>query len=228
MLNKNKPSFEDCYPIISSEINKKKYKWTLTSLSWLGWEDISQIILIHINDKWAQYDQSKPLQPWLSAIISNQIKNIVRNNYSNYTRPCLRCKAAEPSDGCKIYNAQCSTCPSFAVWERRRKPAYDVKLPVSIESHINEIHRISEGPSTLERNIESVHKKMKEILKPLEFKVYEGLFLNNESEDKLAKRLGYISNEKNRSPGYKQLKNIKKTIIIKIKKCIANEELDIY
>lgn len=228
MISKKELSFEDCYDIIKVEINKKKYKWTLNSISWLGWEDISQIILIHIYEKWPQYNQSKPLQPWLGAIISNQIKNIIRNNYSNYTRPCLKCKAAEPGDGCKIYEAQCSTCPLFSIWEKRRKSAYDVKLPVSIENHINEIHQISEIPYTLERNIESVHKKMREVLKPSEFKVYEGLFISNETEEKLAKRLGYISNEKNRAPGYKQLKNIKKMIIAKVKKCIVEEELDIY
>ena len=69
---------------------------------------------------------------------------------------------------------------------------------------------------------------MKKILKPIEYKVYKGLFIDNESEEILAKRLGYISNEKNRIPGYKQIKNIKKSIIIKAKKCILNEEVDIY
>jgi hypothetical protein len=227
-MTKKKLSFEDCYDIIIKEINKKKYKWTLSSLSWLGWEDISQIILIHVNEKWHQYNQSKQLQPWLSAIISNQIKNIVRNNYSNYTRPCLKCKAAEPGDGCKIYETQCSACPSFAVWEKRRKPAYNVKIPVSMEGHTNEVHDIPEELFTLERNIQSVHEKMKEILKPFEYKVYKGLFIDKDSEEVLAKKLGYISNEKNRPPGYKQLKNIKKIIITKVKKCLANEELDIY
>jgi len=227
-MTKKLLTFEDCYDTISREINKKKYKWTLSSLSWLGWEDISQILLIHINEKWPQYNQNKPLCPWLSAIISNQIKNIVRNNYSNFTRPCLKCKAAEPNDGCKIYETQCAGCPVFAIWEKRRKPAYNVKVPVSIESHTNEVYNMSETQFTLERNVESIHRKMREILKPLEYKVYEGLFIKNETEESLAKRLGYISNEKNRTPGYKQLKNIRKVIIAKAKRCLANEELDIY
>jgi hypothetical protein len=228
MKSNQKISFEDCYDVISREINKKKFKWTLNSLSWLSWEDVAQIILIHINDKWAQYDTSKPLQPWLSAIISNQIKNIIRNNYSNYTRPCLKCKASEASDGCKIYQTQCSDCPLYAEWEKRRKPAYNVKIPVSIENHVNEIQEISEEGYGLERNIQEIHRKMKEILKPIEYKIYEGIFINNEPEEHLAKRLGYISNEKNRTPGYKQIKNIRKAIIIKAKKCIAEEQVDIY
>lgn len=227
-MNKKKLSFEDCYDIISREVSKKKYKWTLSSLSWLGWEDISQIILIHINEKWPQYNQSKPLQPWLSVIISNQIRNIIRNNYSNYTRPCLKCKAAEPSDGCKIYATQCTDCPLFAVWQKRKKSAYDVKIPVSIENHTNEVLGISVDSQTLERNILAVHRKMKEILKPIEYMIYESLFIKNESEEVLAKKLGYISNEKNRTPGYKQIKNIRKIIISKARKCLSGEELDIF
>jgi len=227
---KNSPilSFEDSYAIISKEISKKRYKWTLNSLNWLGWEDVSQIILLHIYEKWHLYNQDKPLQPWLGAIISNQIKNIIRNNYSNYTRPCLKCKAAEVNDSCKIYKNECSNCPLFAEWEKRRKSAYDVKIPVSIENHSNEVYEISEDSHGFERNVREMHAKMKKILKPIEYKVYKGLFIDNESEEILAKRLGYISNEKNRIPGYKQIKNIKKSIIIKAKKCIFNEEVDIY
>lgn len=225
---KNKLSFEDCYETISKEINKKKYKWTLDSISWMNWDDISQIILIHINEKWHLYDQKKPLQPWLSAIISNQIKNIIRNNYSNYTKPCLKCKAAEPTDGCKIYTTQCSTCPAFADWEKRKKSAYDVKIPVSMENHSNEVYEMTEESINLERNVKLVHSKMKEILKPIEYKIYKALIINNEKEEDVAKKLGYISNEKNRAPGYKQIKNIKKIIMLKVKKCIQQGELDIY
>ena len=39
--------------------------------------------------------------------------------------------------------------------------------------------------------------------------------------------MGYKTNEKNRSPGYKQLKNIKKTIIEKVKKVLSENDIDI-
>ena len=42
-------TFEDAYPVIKSEIEKKKHKWTLTSLAWISYEDVSQIILLHIS-----------------------------------------------------------------------------------------------------------------------------------------------------------------------------------
>ena len=54
---------------------------------------------------------------------------------------------------------------------------------------------------------------MKQVLKPSEYKVYESLYILHEDEDKIAKKLGYISNEKGRSPGYKQLKNFLLNII---------------
>ena len=100
LTKKTKLKFEDCIDVISEEISKRKNKWTLTSISWMDFEDISQIVTIHIFKKWSLYDQSKPLLPWLNRIISNQLKNLIRNNYSNYCKPCLRCAAAEPDSSC--------------------------------------------------------------------------------------------------------------------------------
>ncbi len=77
---KPKKEFENCIEIIDQEISKRKNKWTLTSISWMDFDDISQILKIHIFKKWHLYDQNKPLSPWLNRIISNQLKNLIRNN----------------------------------------------------------------------------------------------------------------------------------------------------
>ena len=63
--------FEDCIDIINQEISKRRNKWTLTSIAWMDFDDISQILKIHIYKKWHLYDSSKPLAPWLNRIISN-------------------------------------------------------------------------------------------------------------------------------------------------------------
>mgnify|MGYP003121163665 FL=1 len=105
MENFNK-SFEDCINIIDEEIRKRKSKWNLQSLAWMDFDDVSQIIKIHINNKWHLYDPKQPLRPWLNRIISNQLKNLIRNNYGNFTRPCLKCAAAEENDGCKLFKKQ--------------------------------------------------------------------------------------------------------------------------
>ena len=42
----------------------------------------------------------------------------------------------------------------------------------------------------------------------------------------LAKELNFKTTEKNRSPGYKQIKNIQKSIITKAKKILEKDDLD--
>ena len=101
-----KPTFEDKIAEIDQEIAKRRNKWNLNALSWIDFDDISQILRIHIYKKWHLYDHSKPLPPWLNRTISNQLKNLIRNNYSSFARPCLRCAAAEPDNLCKIYSTQ--------------------------------------------------------------------------------------------------------------------------
>lgn len=221
-------TFEECYPTIKSEIEKRKHKWNLTSIAWLDFSDVSQIILIHIHKKWEQYNQSKPLTPWLNTIISNQIKNVIRNVYSNYSRPCLKCAAAFDENKCKIWGEQCNSCPLYAYWQKHKQSATQIKIPVSMENHIQEVKEIYDKSIDVFKHIEQVHSKMKEILKPIEWKVYEGLFILHEEESVMAKKLGYISNERGRAPGYKQVKNIRKIIIEKVKAMLANGEIDLY
>ena len=47
-------------------------------------------------------------------------------------------------------------------------------------------------------------------------------------EDEVAIKMGYRTTEKNRTPGYKQIKNIKKSIISKVKKTLESGEVDIF
>lgn len=193
----------------------------------MDYDDVSQIIRIHIYKKWSQYEVSRPLAPWLNSIITNQIRNLIRNHYSNYARPCLKCAAAIDNNGCSIYTTQCSDCPLYAYWQKRKQPATQIKIPVSIENHSHEVSTIYDDSIDVTRHVQAVHDKMKEVLKPLEWKVYEGLFIKNKEESEMAKDLGYITNERGRDPGYKQIKNIRKAIIVKVKKCLANGEIDI-
>jgi hypothetical protein len=227
----NKPivrPFEDFLVVIDEEIAKRRNKWNLTSLNWMDYDDVSQIIRIHIYRKWAQYDQRKPIQPWLNVIISHQIKNLIRNVYSNFARPCLKCYAAVDNSGCKIYVEQCEKCPMFANWKKRKEPATHIKLPVSIENHDNEVKGMFDATSDVMNHIKKANDAMKKILKPLEYQVYEGLFILHQDEDTVAKKLGYISNEKGRNPGYKQIKNIRKAIILKFKKALKDGAIDVY
>lgn len=226
MANK-KPTFENCIIEINSEIIKRKNKWNLTAINWMDFNDVSQILRIHIYKKWHLYDSKKPLAPWVNRIISNQIKNLIRNNYSNFTRPCLKCAAADGEDGCAIYQNQCSSCPLFANWEKTKKNAHDTKLTVSIENHSQEINDMPMNNINLDEAAKNIHCKMQKILKPIEWKVYNHLYVEGKDEEQTAKLMGYRTSEKNRIAGYKQIKNIKKIIIFKVKKHLYNGDIDI-
>jgi hypothetical protein len=214
-MPKRKLKFEDHIEQIDAEIKKRKSKWNLTALSWMDFDDVSQILRIHIFKKWHLYDPQKP------------IKNLIRNNYGNYCRPCLKCAAAESGDLCYIYGKQSEACPLFANWTRTRKQAYDAKLPVSINDHEIEINAAEYSDIDIFALMEKLNEKMKEILKSSEWKIYKALYIDNMSEEDAATLMGYKTNEKNRVPGYKQIKNVKKSIIVKVKKIIASGEIEI-
>lgn len=222
-----KSTFESRIREIDFEIQKRRNRWRLTSLSWIDFDDVSQILRIHIYKKWHLYNESKPLAPWLNRIISNQMKNLVRNHYGNYARPCLKCAAAESDNLCSIYGSQGPDCPLYVNWERTKKAAHDLKVTLPMDSYHKEVLSRESEFSYGEDQIKKIHKKMKSTLKPLEWKVYDLLYIKGYSEEKTAKMMGYKTTEKNRSPGYKQIKNIKKSIIEKVKKCLRNDEIDL-
>tara|TARA_Y100000593_G_C4292178_1_gene328820 strand:+ start:590 stop:1270 length:681 start_codon:yes stop_codon:yes gene_type:complete len=221
MPRKKKLKFEDCIESIDTEISKRRSRWNLTALSWMDFDDVSQIIRIHIFKKWHLYDQSKSLAPWVNTLISNQIKNLIRNNYGNYCRPCLKCAAAESDSLCYIYGTQSSTCPLFAQWERTKKAAYLTKLPTPLETVEHETEKLELKEFNFDSVLSMLNTRLKSKLKPNEWIVYKNLYLENKTEQEVAKILGYKTSEKNRSPGYKQIKNIKKSIIEKAKEIIS-------
>ena len=68
---------------------------------------------------------------------------------------------------------------------------------------------------------------MEKVLKPIEWKMYKYLYIEEKNEEQVAKLMGYKTTEKNRSAGYKQIKNLKKSILIKVKKHLYNGDIDI-
>jgi RNA polymerase sigma factor (sigma-70 family) len=223
-----KPSFEESIDSINIEIIKRRGKWNLTILAWMDFEDVAQILRIHIYKKWHLYDHSKPLAPWINRIISNQIKNLIRNNYGNYCRPCLKCAAAEGVELCSIYGKQDSSCPLYSNWEKTKKSAHDAKLPLSLEDHAQEVFNQPSDSLDLEKAGEKLHAEMKNHLRPIEWTVYKHLYVLNKDEQELAKVMGYKTTEKNRAPGYKQIKNLKKSIIKKVKRVLDKGEIDLF
>lgn len=210
-------SFEERSNDIAKEIEKRRSKWYLNSISYIDYDDVSQIIFAHVYDKWHLWDQSMPLEPWLNSVISNQIKNITRNNYGNFARPCINCPFNEGYDnninlcGFTSSGEQCSECALYAKWENSKKNAYNIKVPVSYDYHSHEIkeHKNNSTSSDINDGIQRIHKAMRKRLNDKHYRVYEMLFIENTSEEEVAKFMGYKTGEKNRKAGYKQIRNLK-------------------
>ena len=235
-------SFEEKYDAITLEIKKRRGKWFLDSLAWFDFSDVEQIICAHIYKKWDQWDQSRPLGPWINKIITNQMKNILRNNYSNFVRPCLNCPFNQSRSSCSQGIAsgslcgftgsglQDSECPLYAKWEKTKKAAYDIKMAVAIENHSNEILAMSDRAIDIDRAAEKLAEEMEKVLPSKQFKVYKMLYIDHMDEVDVAKIMGYKTSEKGRKAGYKQLKNLKKTfkekaiLILEKGEIIAYEE----
>jgi len=227
MKKKSKAKFENYIHLIDTEISKRRNKWSLSALNWIDFEDVSQIIRFHIFKKWDLYDINKPILPWVNRIISNQIKNLIRNNYGNYARPCLKCAASLGENGCRIYGSQNISCPMFKNWFKTKKNAYNLKMAVSIEDHSFEINNQYHNDANIEKAASNLHLKMKEILKPIEWKVYELLYINHKTEEQVCRALSFKYDKKGKSAYNKQLRNIQKSIIKKARECLNDGDIDI-
>jgi hypothetical protein len=173
------------------------------------------------------YDSSKPILPWINRIISNQIKNIIRNNYGNYTRPCLKCAAYLGDSSCRIYNDQLIECPLYLNWNNTKKNAYDIKMAFSIEDYAFEVSNSSEECVDIQKSTQSLHSAMERVLKPIEWQVYELLYIKQKSEEQACKILKLKFDKKTKSGYNKQLRNIQKSIITKARKIIYEGDVEL-
>ena len=73
-------SFLDNIELIDKLLDSRKRRWRLKSRNDIDFDDVKQIIRIHLLKKWDKWDQTQPLGPWLSRVICHQIINILRKN----------------------------------------------------------------------------------------------------------------------------------------------------
>jgi DNA-directed RNA polymerase specialized sigma24 family protein len=220
-------SFEDKNDIIEKAINRQRKKWQLTAIAWMDFDDVAQIIKIHIYKKWIMWDQSKPLEPWIGRIIANQLKNIIRNNYTNYIRPCLNCPHNSGEDQCRISpnGVQGTFCELYLKWSKQKKAGYDLKMPLTLENHKKEAEETIDSTYFSFSSIDFLNEEMKKILTDKHYSAYMMLFFEEKTEEEVAYFMGYKTNEKNRMIGYKQIKNLKKFFKQKAMEILKNKDI---
>ena len=209
-------SFEEKLKEIEAALERKRCKWHLDAVTYIDYDDIKQVIMAHIYKKWHLWDQSKPVEPWLSRVVSNQFKNLLRNHYGNYVNPC-------PDQHLSDHDPL--TCPICTKWRQSKKSAYDIKLAVTMENHIYEIHEKKDNFLDLDSATIRLSEEKRPHLSTRHFNAFKMLFINNCTEEEVAKYLGFKTNEKKRSAGYKQIKNLKKIFHEKAKQIISEKDI---
>jgi hypothetical protein len=219
--------FEDKIGIIDNELRKRKGKWQLKARADFDFQDVEQIIRFHVFKKWDKWDQKLALEPWLNRIITRQITNLLRNLYGGFSRPCLKCAANQGGDLCALYQKQCVDCPLYAKWVKGKKQAHDVKIPLPLETHTQEVESISTDFINYEAAAAIIHTRIKPKLTKVQYKVYDMLYVQNLGEDEIAMKMGYKKNEdlKRKQVRYKQLENYKKKFVDIARTIIREEDL---
>lgn len=227
----NKALFDKYSDEIDKEIKKQSVKWTLDSFSHTEYADIAQNIRLHIYAKIHLYDDAKShgkISNWLKILISNQLINTGRRLWGNIKRPCSDCQYFRGESVCERYQVVSNECELYRIWSARKKNAHDVKLPLPLENHIDEVYDKPEERMDIEGAITKVHDKMKVILKPSDYEIYDLVYIQHKTDSEAAEILGYKTIEDNKYIAYRAIQNTKKRIVKKAKEMVWKGEIDIF
>ena len=139
----------------------------------------------------------------------------------------MRCEFSNGGDGCSktASSIQDSSCAEYKEWGQKKKAAYDIKLAVTMENHSHEMQSKQDGFLDLEEATSKLAKEMMPHLTPRHFRAFKMMFIQNCTEEEVAKFLGFKTNEKKRSAGYKQIKNLKKIFQEKAREIIREKDI---
>jgi len=209
-----KEAFEDKREDLDQLLLKYRPKWQLSALAWLDYDDVCQIIRLHVYNKWHLWDQSRPFKPWASMIISNQIKNLIRNNYTSFAKPCLRCQYNMGGTLCDWTKSgdQDRTCADFNKWKKKKERAYNIKLPLTLDDGVA-TQNTSSIKDQLDYKISSgrLHELVMKQLSERHKAIYAMLYIDHKDETEVAKKFGFKGDStKRKTIRYKQISNLKK------------------
>ena len=209
-----KEAFEDKREDLDQLLVKYRPKWQLSALAWLDYDDVCQIIRLHVYNKWHLWDQSRPFKPWASMIISNQIKNLIRNNYTSFAKPCLRCQYNMGGTLCDWTKSgdQDRTCADFEKWKKKKERAYNIKLPLTLDDGV-----ATQNTSSIKDQVDyklssgKLHELVMKQLSERHKAIYAMLYIEHKDETEVAKKFGFKGDStKRKTIRYKQISNLKK------------------
>jgi RNA polymerase sigma factor (sigma-70 family) len=209
----NNFTYEEKNEELEELLKKYRAKWQLDAISWLDYDDVCQMIRLHIFKKWHLWDQDRPFKPWAAMIISNQMKNMIRNNYSNFAKPCLKCPFYLGGDSCSFTKngKQNSECDSYSKWQKKKEKAYNLKLPLPMEDGLFLGETYIEDNFNYDSAQNKLHSLVMNELNEKHKIVYKMLYIENYSEEQIAVFFKFkADSSKRKTIRYKQINNLKK------------------
>ncbi len=237
--------FKEASTELQQLINKRRSSWKLTSV--MDFDDVSSIILAHIWNNFAQYDEAQPLDRWANTIITSQLKNLLRNHLYKDSRPCVAansygspCTFNTGGNGCSWTKTKGSgsgvqdcSCQFYAKWEKKKRDRQAIASPISLDdtgtdgNPITSLHeRLSGSPSEFldyEGAKEVIDKKILPLLDKEEAKIYRLLIIEKLDMKVVGKRMGYKKQKNSKIPGYLILREAKMRFV-KLAKTIIDKE----
>ncbi len=225
--NNNGKTFEENYELICSIVDKNRHRWRLKAVLYMDWDDVRQLVIIHIFQKFHLYNVEKDIRPWINSITQNQIFNLLRNNYTSKAAPCKICPCNEGSNLCSYTQSklQDDSCKLYSKWLKSKKASYDINIALPMSAHEREVHDKPDHFLDISALSDKFHIAMKLVLNEKQYAVYDLIYIQNIPEDQISKIMGWKSSEK-RSAGYARLNQLKKIFYEKAKEVV--KEMDIY
>ena len=176
--------------ITQEEIAKRRNKW---SLIYLDFDDVSQLIFIRVIKKYAKYNpELSEYSHWINTVISNAIRNILRDNHSRWQRPCLAgCIHATGGNHCSFTPSgiQCAECPLYKKWQKSKEDNFNVNQTLALDNHLQEVHSMPSDSVDILDSKKIIDQQMKVKLNRFEYGIYKSIFIDEKDEKKVTDNL---------------------------------------
>ena len=204
--------FQDKIAEIDVLLERSRKKWHLDAVQWMDYDDVCQIIRLHVHKKWHLWDQTRTFGPWCNRVISHQITNLIRNHYTSFQKPSLKCPNYTSDNGCNFTKSgvQDTSCDDYAKWSKKKKNNHDVKLTLSIENQVIDHAVCINNEFDYDHSVNRLHFEVMKRLEGDYRKIYKAIYIDERDESFIILD-PYFNDEKTDSQKNKKLELLKKS-----------------
>lgn len=111
-------------------------------------EDMRQEGMVFALEVMPNYDESRPLENFLSVHIKNRFLNLRRDKYNRLDKPCIRCKFYDPEkkeseNECTLFQDK-NDCEKLALWQIRNERKQNLTESASICNTVEDCESLNE------------------------------------------------------------------------------------